>query len=185
MNVALRRDLTVPEYLAWGATQGEQRRSELINGQIVAMSPERADHNRTKARVYGVLAAAISSAGLTCEAFTDGMTVPIDPHTAYEPDAVIHCGEAIPADQLTVPAPIIVVEVLSPSTAHTDTSAKLVGYFRLPSVCHYLMIDPDARAVTHHARAPDGKILAQTLAAGRLALDPPGLELEAADFFAS
>jgi Uma2 family endonuclease len=58
MNVALRRALTVTEYLARADTQREGRRAELINGQIVAMSLERADHNRTKARVYSTLAAA-------------------------------------------------------------------------------------------------------------------------------
>jgi Uma2 family endonuclease len=183
MNVALRRALTVPEYLAWGATQSERRRAELINGQVVATSPERADHNRTKARVYVTLAAAVKSAGLACEVFTDGMTVPIDLHTAYEPDAAIHCGEPIPADQLTVPAPIVVVEVLSPSTAHTDTSAKLVGYFRVPSVGHYLVVDPDARTVTHHARSPGGTIAAQTFSTGRLVLDPPGFDFNVVDLW--
>jgi Uma2 family endonuclease len=181
MNVALRRALTVPEYLAWGSTQCKLQRTELINGQIVAMSPERADHNRTKARIYVALATAISTAGLDCEAFTDGMTVPIDPHTAYEPDGAIHCGEPIPPNQMTVPAPIVVVEVLLPSTAHTDTSAKLVGYFKVPSVRHYLVVDPDARAVTHHARSSDGTILAQTLRTGSLRLDPPGIAFEIAD----
>ena len=185
MNVALRRALTVPEYLARVDTQAEGQRTELINGRVVAMSPERADHNRTKARVYSTLAAAVRSAGLACEVFTDGMTVPIDLHTAYEPDAVIHCGEPIPPNQMTVPAPIVVVEVLSPSTAHTDTSAKLVGYFKVPSVHHYLVVDPDARTVVHHARSPDGAIEARTFATGRLSLDTPAMEFEVADLFRS
>ena len=185
MNVALRRAWTVSEYLAWGATQAEGQRAELINGQVVGMSPERADHNRTKARVYATLAAAIRSAGLPCEVFTDGMTVPVDLHTAYEPDAVVHCGPPIPPDQVTVPAPVIVVEVLSPSTAHTDTSAKLVGYFKVPSVRHYLIVDPEARTVVHHSRAPTGAIGAQTLATGDLWLDPPALRFAVADLFRS
>ncbi len=117
------------------------------------------------------------------EVFTDGMTVPIDPFTAYEPDALVHCGAPIPPQQLTVPAPVIVVEVLSPTTAHTDTSAKLIGYFKLASVCHYLVLDPEARALTHHARASDGTIAARTLTTGTLRLAPPGLELPVADLF--
>lgn len=184
MNIALRRVLTVPEYLAWGATQSERRRTELINGQLVAMAPERADHNRTKIRVLKALEKALVAAGVMGEVFTDGMTVPIDPHTAYEPDALVHCGPAIPANELTVPAPIVVVEVLSPSTAHTDTSAKLIGYFKLQSVQHYLVIDPEARTVMHHARTNDGTVAAQTVTTGALSLDPPGLELQIADLFA-
>ena len=173
MNVALRRAMTVDEYLAWADAQSEQPRAELINGQIVSMSPERAIHNRIKYAAYFALTQAVKAAGLPCEVFGDGMTVPIDAHTAYGPDAVVNCAEPIPPNQLTVPDPIIVVEVTSPSTLHTDTSAKLIGYFKLPSVAHYLVINPELMNVTHHAcgRAPD------VLTEGSLRLDPPGLEV--------
>jgi Uma2 family endonuclease len=184
MNIALRRALTVAEYLAWGEAQSERQRSELINGRIVPMSPERADHNRTKIRIFKALEAAMVAAALGGEVFIDGMTVPIDEHTAYEPDALVHCGAPIPAHQLTVPEPVIVVEVLSPTTRHSDTSAKLIGYFKLPSVRHYLVLDPDARTVTHHTRAADGAVAARTLTAGTLRLDPPGIELDVVGLFA-
>jgi Uma2 family endonuclease len=55
---------------------------------------------------------------------------------------------------------VIVVEVISPTSAHSDTSAKLIGYFKLPSVQHYLVIDPDARTVTHHSE-PMERLLPQ------------------------
>ena len=177
MNVALRRALTVDEYLAWADTQSEQPRVELINGQIVAMSPERAIHNRIKHAAYLALTRAVRAAGLSCEVFGDGMTVPIDAHTAYGPDGIVNCAEPTPAHQLTVPSSIIVVEVTSPSTVHTDTSAKLIGYFKLPSVAHYLVINPDLMNVTHHARgrAPD------VAREGSLRLDPAGLDVGVAD----
>jgi Uma2 family endonuclease len=181
MNIALRRAMTVSEYLAWGEAQSERRRMELINGQVVPLSPERADHNRIKGRIFVALASAVTNASLDCEAFTDGMTVPIDEHTAYEPDALVHCGAPIPAHQLTAPAPIIVAEVLSPTTSHNDTSAKLIGYFKLPSVCHYLVIDPQARTLTHYARGQDGTVVPRTLTSGTLRLEPPGLELQVSD----
>jgi hypothetical protein len=46
-----------------------------------------------------------------------------------------------------------VVEVLSPSTRYIEASAKLAGYFRLPSVQHYLIVDPDRPTVMHHTPA--------------------------------
>jgi Uma2 family endonuclease len=76
---------------------------------------------------------------------------------------------------------VIVVEVISPTSAHSDTSAKLVGYFKLASVRHYLVINPETRAVTHHMRAGDGAIKAATLTAGSLRLDPPGIALDVTD----
>ena len=183
MNVALRTPLTVDQYLAWARAQSDPPRTELINGQIVPMSPERVAHNRAKGKVYVSLIRAMATAGVRGEVFTDGLTVPIDEHTAYEPDALVYCGDPLPPDQMKVTDPVIVVEVKSPSTAHMDTSAKLVGYFKLASVHHYLYIDPDARKVIHHARAADGTIVAHTFASGPLHLDPPGLVVEAADLF--
>jgi Uma2 family endonuclease len=183
MNVAFRNVMTVQDFLAWADAQSEPLRAELINGQIVPMSPERIAHNRAKIAVLFALRQAMAAAGVEGEVFTDGLTVPIDDHTAYEPDALVRCGAPLPRDQMTVTDPIIVVEVRSPTTAHMDTSAKLVGYFKLASVRHYLFIDPDARSVTHHSRAIDGAISAVVFTSGTMRLDPPGIAVETADLF--
>jgi Uma2 family endonuclease len=177
VNIALRRAMTVDEYLAWADAQSEQPHAELINGQIVSMPPERAIHNRIKHAAYFALTRPVKAAGLPCEILGDGMTVPIDAHTAYGPDGVVNCAEPIPPNQLTVPNPIIVVEVTSPSTVHSDTSAKLIGYFKLPSVAHYLVMDPDLMNVTHHARGRAPAVLTE----GSLRLDPSGLDVAVAD----
>lgn len=174
MNIELRRALTVEDYLAWGEAQTERVRAELINGQIVLMAAEQLKHVKAKGALFMALTNAISRAGLACHALTDGVMIRIDDHTAYEPDALVYCGDELPGEVMVVPAPFIVAEVLSPTSRHHDTSAKLVGYFKLESVAHYLIIDPDARTVTHHTRdaAP------VTLSTGTLHLDPPGIRLE-------
>jgi Uma2 family endonuclease len=173
MTVALRRAITVDEYLAWSEGQSERQRTELINGQIVTMAAERFLHSRVKGTAFLALCRAVQLAGLPCEALTDGPAVRIDEHTAYEPDALVYCGDAPAPDSMLISNPVIVVEVLSPTTRHSDTSAKLIGYFKLPSVAHYLIIDPDARTVTHHARNSTPNLLI----GGPLRLDPPGLNL--------
>jgi Uma2 family endonuclease len=81
--------------------------------------------------------------------------------------------------------PRIVVEVLSPSTIDQDQGVKLEGYFSLPSLSHYLIVDPDRRLVTHHSRGADGVIRPRDLRDGRLRLDPPGIEVAVEDLFAS
>jgi Uma2 family endonuclease len=68
---------------------------------------------------------------------------------------------------------------LSATTAHSDTSAKLIGYFKLQSVAHYLVLDPDARTVTHYVR--DGT--PNLLSSGPLRLDPPGIVVAVGDLF--
>jgi Uma2 family endonuclease len=62
------------------------------------------------------------------------------------------CGPRAPANALALDNPIIIVEVLSPSTAAIDPGRKLSGYFSLPSVEHYLILDPEWRVVIHHKR---------------------------------
>ena len=177
MNVALRPAMTVEDYLAWSDAQSERRRTELINGQVVTMPSERLIHSRAKGHVFMALRDAVSTAGLPCEVLGDGPGVRIDEHTVYEPDALVFCGDAPPPEAMLIPNPVIVVEVLSPTTQHHDTSAKLIGYFKLPSVAHYLIVDPDARTVTHYSRGgtPD------LLGGGPLRLDPPGLDLRVED----
>ena len=183
MNIALRRPFTVEEYLAWANAQTERQRSELINGQIVAMAPERIKHSKVKLAVAMALKAAVVRSGLPCHVLADGPTVRIDDHTAYEPDALVYCGQELPGEALIVPNPMIVVEVLSPTTMHTDTSAKLIGYFKLPSVHHYLIIDPDTYAITHHSRRADGTVSGHTVTSGTIQLDPPGLSIDVAEIF--
>jgi Uma2 family endonuclease len=183
MNIALSRAMTVDDYLAWGDSQSERRRTELINGRIVAMTPERVEHVEIKFATALALKIAISRTKVVCHALGDGLTVRIDDHTAYEPDALVYCGERLERGSLTVPNPVVIMEVLSPTTAHTDTSAKLIGCFKLPSVMHYLVIDPDAHAVAHHRRMPTGDTTASTVTDGALHLDPPGIELKVDDLF--
>jgi Uma2 family endonuclease len=77
-----------------------------------------------------------------------------------------------------VPAPVIVVEVLSPRTATRDTGAKLADYLRLPSVRHYLIVRTDRPTVIHHRRAEDEVIETRIVTSGSLALDPPGITLD-------
>ena len=74
------------------------------------------------------------------------------------------------------------VEVLSPSTAADDHGVKLDGYFSLPSVEHYLILDPDRRVMIHHKRGADA-IETRILRDGLVRLDPPGFDAEVAAFF--
>ena len=168
--------MTVDEFLAWAEAQ--PGRHELINGRVFAMAPERVRHTGTKFAVSLALFQAIRKADLACEMLPDGATVRIDRFTAFEPDALVRCGRPLQDDAIETPDPIIVVEVLSPSTRNYDAGAKLAGYFMLPSIRHYLMVDPDRRIIVHHRR--DGENIAtRIIGSGSLRLDPPGIDVTA------
>ncbi len=173
--------MTVDEYLAWA--EGQEGRFELYAGTVYAMAPERAGHAKIKFNVQAALLAGIRRAGLPCHMLPDGMTVRVDDTTAHEPDALVYCGIELPASVVEVPNPIIVVEVASPSTRRIDASLKLAGYFRMPGVMHYLIVDPDQRLVIHHARGDSSKILTSIVREGVIACDPPGLVLALDDIY--
>jgi Uma2 family endonuclease len=147
------------------------------------MTPERAVHAEIKGAVHVALITGIRSRGLLCHALPDGMTVRVNDATAHEPDAVVYCGPKLPPSALEVPNPIIVVEVLSLSSRQIDASVKLAGYFRLPSVVHYLVVDPDQPLIIHHRRGGDGTIVTRIGTEGVVTLDPPGLDLDLADVY--
>ena len=147
------------------------------------MSPEVVGHSEIKGAVHMALVAAIRQRHLPCYALPDGPTVRIDDETAYEPNALVYCGQKLPQTALEVPSPVIIVEVLSPCTRRVDVSLKLAGYFRLPSVAHYLIVDPTQHSVIHHARGTGDTIATRIVTDGTIALDPPGLELALTDIY--
>ena len=159
----------------WTKTQ-KRGRFERVEGQAIAMAPERWVHARLKARIWRALDREITAAGLPCQAAPDGMTVEIDKDTDYGPDALIHCGPPIPDEATAAPNPIVIVEVLSPGTASVDTGGKLADYFRLDSVQHYLVVRPGRREIIHHRRIGD-RIETRIVREGAIPLDPPGVSL--------
>lgn len=176
--------LTAEAFVDWAMDQPSGR-YELLRGEVVAMAPERAGHARVKKAVLKAFDAALERHGLECEAFADGMAYRIDETTVYEPDVSIRCGPRASDDVVIFDDPIVVVEVVSPSSRGIDAGGKLIDYFRLPSVRHYLVIHPEARRVAHHRRGEDGAIRTDVLTEeATLTLDPPGLVLSVADFFA-
>ncbi len=183
MNVLTKPRMTVDEFLAWAA--GRPGRYELFRGEVFAMSPEAVAHTEVKGAIYMALVAGIRQRSLPCFALTDGPTVRIDDATAYEPDALVYCGPKLEPTALEVPNPVLLVEVLSPSSRRVDVSLKLSSYFRLPSVAHYLIVDPTQRSVVHHARGSGDTILTHIITEGSIALDPPGIALAMDDIYGS
>ena len=172
--------LTREEFQQWA--DGQPARYERVCGEPVAMSPERIQHVRVKARVWAALDRAIAAAGVDCEALGDGVTIEVDEDTDYEPDAVVNCGPPASPDAIAAANPVIVVEVLSPGTQSIDTSDKLAGYFRLASVQHYLIVSTRRHEVVHHRRENDA-IVSRVVNVGAIKLDPPGITIDVAELY--
>jgi Uma2 family endonuclease len=156
-------------------------RYERVDGRIVAMAPERGAHLRVKGAIFKALDRAVTFAGVPCQALPDGATVETG-DSDYEPDALVNCGEPMADDAIAAPHPVIIVEVLSPGTASTDTGGKLADYFRVPSVAHTLIVHPTRRVVTHHRRA-DAGIETRIVVSGPIAMAPPGIVITVEEIY--
>ncbi|HVC63631.1 MAG TPA: Uma2 family endonuclease [Acetobacteraceae bacterium] len=178
----MQQRLTREEYLRWVA--GQPKRYERVAGEPVAMSPERAQHVRVKSRIWAALDRAIRQAGLDCEALADGMTIEVDADTDYEPDAVVNCGPKLSPDTTVATNPVIVVEVLSPSTQSIDSSDKLADYFRVPSIRHYLILRARRPEIIHHSRVGN-EVVSRVVNAGVILLDPPGISIDVGEVYAA
>jgi Uma2 family endonuclease len=82
---------------------------------------------------------------------------------------------------MTLDAPLIVVEVASPSSERHDTHAKLVEYFSVQSIRHYLVVLPEQGVVVHYRRNDGGAIDTRIGREGAIDLTPPGMTVPVAD----
>jgi Uma2 family endonuclease len=180
MMIALpKQRMKVPEFLVWAEAQ-PQGRYELVNGEVVVMAPERVRHNLVKAAVARALGDAVKRTNLPCTVFTDGVGIVINENTVREPDASVQCGGELNLDSMTLDAPLIVVEA-SPSSERHDTHAKLVEYFSVQSIRHYLVVLPEQGVVVHYRRNDGGAIDTRIGREGAIDLTPPGMTVPVAD----
>ena len=183
MNVVLPTRMTVDEFLAWAVRQ-EQGRYELFDGRVVMQQPQNWGHAELSVRIYNVLAAAIERSGVPFYAAPVGMTVRITKKYAFEPDALVAPLPKPARMDLEIRNPVLVVEVLSRSTAKRDRTDKLTGYFKVPTVAHYLLIDPERSEIVWHRRAAGSTVQPPVvMCEGSLMLEPPGIELTVAAIF--
>jgi Uma2 family endonuclease len=172
----------VDQFLAW-AVQQEEGKYELVDGVVVMQRSPQWIHSKVKLAVTLALHEAIKIARAPVHVAVAGPTVRVGEKTAFVPDALVAPLPEPAADSLEVADPLIVVEVLSPSTARIDATTKLRGSFEVPSVQNYLILDPEDRSVTHHKRGATA-IETRVVTEGALALEPPGLEIRLRNIFA-
>jgi Uma2 family endonuclease len=126
---------------------------EYLDGQVVAMAGAGERHNRIALNAAFRLRSA--ARGTACGVFISDMKLRVEATNAfYYPDAMLVCAQDAHPQYKT--APCVIVEVLSPATAATDTREKWLAYRTLPSLTVYLLVHADARQVNYWQRDTDG-----------------------------
>ena len=173
--------LSAEEFMAWYDMQPDGKRYELLDGAVYEMMGEALIHVRTKMEVAVSLREQIFRNKMACEALVDGMAVKIDAKTVFEPDVLVRCGPLLPGDTVLLHDPVIVVEIVSPSSQRIDTYQKFMRYFNNSAIIHYLILFPAKKTAIHHQRMASGRIETQGYESGVIRLEPPGLELDLAE----
>jgi Uma2 family endonuclease len=141
------------EYLAWEQTQAE--RHEFVEGQIVAMAGAEARHVVIAGNAFVALRQHLKGSG--CRAFMSDMKLQSqDDRNFFYPDVMVSCGESTAAGTLVMRQPLLLVEVLSPSTAAYDRGAKFAHYRRFSTLQEVAFVDPDTRRTDVFRRGGDG-----------------------------
>ena len=128
-------------------------RSEYINGKIIGRSSSNLSHNLITSNIVAGLYTRLKSSG--CFVFANEMRVSIPSANSYfYPDIGIVCEEPRFEDDVfdILLNPIVVVEVLSPSTEAYDRGDKFAHYRQLHSLQEYILVSQDKVRVDHYVR---------------------------------
>ena len=148
--------LTPEEYIAFERKflpDADIIRHEYINGELIAMSGASRAHNLITINVSAALHSRLR--GSECETYANDMRVSTPTTTSYfYPDVVVVCEEPRFEDDVfdILLNPIILVEVLSPSTEVYDRREKFAHYRQLPSLQEYVLVAQDQVRVEHYRR---------------------------------
>lgn len=145
------RHRPLQDFLDWEAAQPE--RWERVAGVVRMMTGGTVDHNRITLNVADRLR--LSLRGGDCEVFVNDMKVVSPGKDVMYPDVVVACGD-LPGRATALDAPVVVVEVLSDSTATRDHGPERWAYQTIPSLRHYVLVAQDQPTVEVASRDPDG-----------------------------
>lgn len=134
--------MTVAEFLTWD--DGTDTRYELINGRPVAMAPGAPSHSVIVVNLGHELKSRLKA---PCYAGSEaGVERPGRDDTFFEADVVVSCTPFTPG-MAAIPDPVVVIEVLSPSTIEHDRGRKAHEYRRIPSVREIVLVASEQRHV--------------------------------------
>ncbi len=146
----MQRSLHEPEFMDlddfedFELNRPEDEKWELINGRVVrSVVGARLDHARIIQNVNFALRSHIRAKGLPCETFTESAWLKERfQKLAAFPDVMVRCGPIEP-DAPFVDDPLILIEVVSPTSGSRDHGEKAPAYMRLASARHICLIDRD------------------------------------------
>ncbi len=152
MNVAVRKPMTQDEFFTWADAQ--EGRYEFDGIQPVAMTGGTNNHGRISRNT--IVQLTLRLRGGPCEAMpAEGGGVATSGNKVRYPDATVTCSGPDGRGRF-VDQPVVVFEVVSPSTGRNDRILKLREYQDVPSILTYVIVESETRAITVLSRDDAG-----------------------------
>jgi Uma2 family endonuclease len=169
--------MTATEFLAWD--ERETVRHEFVRGEVFAVAGADEWHITVTMNVATALCAHLRCS--PCRTLMADMKLRVDAADCFfYPDVLVTCSALDAADPLIKREPVLVAEVLSPSTAAYDRGDKFAAYRQLPTLREYLLVDPNTRRCDLYRKGSDGPWVLHPFEPGQaVVLDSVGLALEA------
>src|ERR1700693_2945284 len=142
--------LTEEQYLA--LERAAELRSEFFDGKMFARSGVSIQHAELQGNILGELHDALR--GTPCEPFGSVLRVRVSSRMYAYPDVSVVCGKPLLADdhQDVLLNPVVIVEVLSPSTEAYDRGLKLQHYRTIASLQDYILVEQNEIRIEQYTR---------------------------------
>ena len=173
-----RRLCSLEEFLAFD--DGTDTRYELFDGQVVAVAPASDVHGALVMRLARRIGNALRPG---CEVIGEaGIVPPERADSYYQADLAVTCAGL--TGQQFVAEPILIVEVLSPSTTAIDRERKLPDYRTIPSLEDILVVSSTEPRIEHYRREGDGWKIHDLRGQGTLRLPACDITIDLAELYA-
>jgi Uma2 family endonuclease len=145
--------VTEEQYLAMD--RAAEFRGEFLDGEMIAMSGASLVHTRLQGNIYAEVRATLRDNN--CEAFNSDLRIRVSARMYTYADVSLVCGKPVLADehQDVLLNPVVIFEVLSPSTEKYDRGVKFQHYRTIDSLKDYVLVAQDAVRVEHYTRGDD------------------------------
>jgi len=145
--------MTAAEYLEWERQQTE--RHEFVNGEVFLQAGGTRRHSLIGANLNAQCNLLLKAGD--CEAHGSDMRIHVEATGMYAyPDVSVACPPIEGESDDVISNPVLLAEVLSPSTADYDRGSKFGHYRQIASLREYLVIWQSEARVEHHQRAEEG-----------------------------
>lgn len=144
--------ITVEEYLA--NEEHASLRHEYVDGRVFAMTGVTRRHNVIAGNIYSILHAHVR--GSRCRAYISDVKVRVEStNSFYYPDVMVACDRFDEKSVFTA-SPVLIVEVLSRSTATIDRREKVLAYRQIDSLREYLIVHQKKKQAELHRKNEQG-----------------------------